>query len=95
MDVLQLSVNKRRLNCISNNKTAKLHSRRIDNSRRSLGKLRLSICCNMRISNKQNSSLCCRRRRSPGNFPISSRCNMYTLAVDATFIVASTKGGGA
>jgi hypothetical protein len=30
----------------------------------------------MRISNRRNSSLCS-SRRSPGNLPLSSRCNMY------------------
>jgi hypothetical protein len=31
----------------------------------------------MRISNRQNSSLSSRRRRSAGNLPLSSRCNKY------------------
>jgi hypothetical protein len=57
-------------------RSAKLRNRRDDNSRRSPGKLRLSSSCNMRISNRRNSSLCS-SRRSPGNLPLSSRCNMY------------------
>jgi hypothetical protein len=32
----------------------------------------------MRISNRQNSSLSCSRRRSAGNLPLSSRCNNYS-----------------
>jgi hypothetical protein len=109
MEVLQLSVSKRRLNS-SSSISAKLHSRSVDNSRRSpnklclsssyntrisnkrnnslsssrsidnsqrsLGKLRLSSSCNMRISNRRNNSLC-NRRRSPGNLPLSGRCNMH------------------
>jgi hypothetical protein len=51
-------------------------SRSVDNSRRSPGKLRLSSSCNMRISNRRNSSLSS-RRRSAGNLPLSSRCNKY------------------
>jgi hypothetical protein len=50
----------------------------VDNSRRSLGKLRLSSSCNMRISNRRNSSLSGSRRRSAGNLPLSSRCNKYS-----------------
>jgi hypothetical protein len=46
-------------------------------SRRSPGKLLLSSSCNMRISNKRNSSLSSSRRRSAGNLPLSSRCNKY------------------
>jgi hypothetical protein len=34
----------------------------------------------MRISNRQNSSLSSRRRRrSVGNLPLSSKCNMYNI----------------
>jgi hypothetical protein len=51
MEVLQLNVSKRKLNN-SNNISAKLHSRSVDNSWRSPGKLLLSSSCNMRISNK-------------------------------------------
>jgi hypothetical protein len=60
MEVLQLSVSKRRLNNSSNNnsRSAKVSSRSIDNMRsRSLYKLRLSSTCNSRISNRRNSSL--------------------------------------
>jgi hypothetical protein len=84
MEVLQLSVSKRRLNSSSSsNKSAKLCSRSVDNSRkRSPGKLRLSNSCNLlRIINKQNSSLSSSRsvdnnRRSPGKLRLSSSCNM-------------------
>jgi hypothetical protein len=31
----------------------------------------------MRISNRQNSSIC-NRRRSPCKLPLSSRCNMHS-----------------
>jgi hypothetical protein len=31
----------------------------------------------MRISNRRNSNLSNSRRRSAGNLPLSSRCNMY------------------
>jgi hypothetical protein len=56
MEVLQLSVSKRRLNS-SSSKSAKLRSRSVDNNRRrSLGKLYLSSCCNMRISNRQTAA---------------------------------------
>jgi hypothetical protein len=52
MEVLQLSVSKRRLNS-SSSISAKLHGRSIDNNqRRSPGKLRLSSSCNLRIINK-------------------------------------------
>jgi hypothetical protein len=51
MEVLQLSVSKRRLN--SSSISAKLRSRSVDNSwRRSPGKLHLSNTCNLRISNR-------------------------------------------
>jgi hypothetical protein len=76
MEVLQLSVSKRRINS-SSSRSEKLCSRSINNSRRSLGKLCLSSSYNMRISNKQNSSLSSIRRRSEGNLPLSIRCNMY------------------
>jgi hypothetical protein len=76
MEVLQLSVSKRRLS--SSNRSEKLHSRSVDNNRRrSPGKLHLSSCCNLRIINRRNSSLSSRRRRSAGNLPVSSRCNKY------------------
>jgi hypothetical protein len=53
MEVLQLSVSKRRLNSSSSiSRSAKLHSRSIDNSWRSPDKLRLIRSCNMRISNR-------------------------------------------
>jgi hypothetical protein len=76
MEVLQLSVSKRRLS-ISSSISAKLLSRSIDNSQRSPDKLRLSSSCNIRISNRQNNSLCSSSRRCPGNLPLNSRCNMY------------------
>jgi hypothetical protein len=80
MEVLQLSVNKRKLNS-SSSRSAKLHSRSVDNNRRrSPGKLRLSSSCNLRIINRRNSSLSSSRsvdnsRRSPGKLRLSS-CNM-------------------
>jgi hypothetical protein len=82
MDVLQLSVNKKRLNSSSSSKSAKLHSRSVDNNwRRSLGKLRLSSSWNLRIINRRNSNLSSSRsidnsRRSPGKLRLSSSCNM-------------------
>jgi hypothetical protein len=59
MEVLQLSVTKKKLNSSSrSSRSAKLHSRSVDNSRRrSPGKLRLSSSCNMRIINRRNSNL--------------------------------------
>jgi hypothetical protein len=80
MEVMQLSVSKRRLNSRSNNssRSAKLRSRSVDkNRRRSPGKLFLSSSCNMRISNRRNSSLS-GRRRSSSNLPLSSSCNKYS-----------------
>jgi hypothetical protein len=80
MEVLQLSVSKRRLN--SNSRLAKLHGRSVDSSRRrSPGKLRLSSSCNMRIINRRNSNLSSSRRidnsrRSIGKLCLSSSCNM-------------------
>jgi hypothetical protein len=82
MEVLQLSVIKRRLNSSSSSRSAKLRSRSVDNSwRRSPGKLCLSSSCNLRIINRQNSSLSSSRsvdnnRRSPSKLRISSSCNM-------------------
>jgi hypothetical protein len=82
MEVLQLSISKRRLNSSSSSRSAKLCSRSIDNNRRrSLGKLRLSSSCNLRIINKRKSSLSSSRsvdnsRRSPGKLRLSSSCNM-------------------
>jgi hypothetical protein len=81
MEVLQLSVSKRRLNS-SSSRSAKLHSRSIDNNRkRSPGKLRLSSSCNLRIMNRRISNLSSSRsvdnsRRSPGKLHLSSSCNM-------------------
>jgi hypothetical protein len=80
MEVLQLSVSKRRLN--SSSRSAKLHSKSVDNNRRrSPGKLRLSSSCNLRIINRRNSSLSSNQsvdnsRRSPGKLRLSSCCNM-------------------
>jgi hypothetical protein len=82
MEVLQLSVSKRRLNSSSSSKSAKLHSRSVDNNRRrSPGKLHLSSTCNLRIINRRNSNLSSSRsvdnsRRSPGKLRLSSSCNM-------------------
>jgi hypothetical protein len=83
MEVLQLSVGKRRLNnSSSSSRSAKLRSRSVDNNRRrSLGKHLLSSSCNLRIINKRNSSLSSSRsvdnsRRVPGKLCLSSRCNM-------------------
>jgi hypothetical protein len=81
MEVLQLSVSKRRLNN-SSSRSAKLRSRSVDNSRRrSPGKLRLSSSCNLRITNRRNSSLSSSRsvnnsRRSAGKLCLSNKCNM-------------------
>jgi hypothetical protein len=80
MEVLQLSVSKRRLNSSSSSRIAKLRSRSVDNSRRSPSKLRLSSSC-MRISNRRNRSLSSSKsvdnsRRSPGKLRLSSNCNM-------------------
>jgi hypothetical protein len=81
MEVLQISVSKRRLNS-SSSRSAKLHSRSVDNNRRrSPGKLRLSSSCNLRIINRRNNSLSNSRsvdnsRRSPGKLRLISSCNM-------------------
>jgi hypothetical protein len=81
MEVLQLSVSKRRLNS-SSSRLAKLRNRSVDNSRRrSPGKLHLSSSCNLRIINRRNNSLSSSRsinnsRRSPGKLRLSSNCNM-------------------
>jgi hypothetical protein len=81
MEVLQLSVSKRRLNS-SSSRSTKLRNRSIDNNRRrSLGKLLLSSSCNLRIIIRRNSSLSSSRsvdnsRRSPGKIHLSSSCNM-------------------
>jgi hypothetical protein len=78
MEVLQLSVSKRRLNSNSSSGSAKLHNKSVNNNRkRSPGKLRLSSSCYMRISNIRHSSLSS-RRRSACNLPTSSRCNKYS-----------------
>jgi hypothetical protein len=85
MDVLQLSVSKRRLNSgrsSSSIRSARLRSRSVDNNRRrSPGKLRLSRCYNLRIINRRNNSLSNSRSvdnssRSPGKLRLSSSCNM-------------------
>jgi hypothetical protein len=81
MEVLQLSVCKRRLNS-SSSRSTKLCSRSVDNNRRrSLGKLRLSSSCNLRIINRRNNSLSSsssvdNNKRSPGKLRLSSSCNM-------------------
>jgi hypothetical protein len=83
MEVMELSVSKRRLNSsCSSSISAKLHSRSVDNNRgRSLGELRLSSSCNLRIINRRNSSLSSSRsidnnKRSLGKLCLSSSCNM-------------------
>jgi hypothetical protein len=82
MEVLQLSVNKRRLNSSSSSRSAKLPSRSVNNNwRRSPGKLRLSSSCNLRIINRRNNSLSSSRsvdnsRRSLGKLRLSCSCNM-------------------
>jgi hypothetical protein len=81
MEVLQLSVSKRRLSS-SSSRSAKLRSMSVDNNRRrSPGKLRLSSSCNLRIINRRNNSLSSNRSidnssRSPGKLRLRSRCNM-------------------
>jgi hypothetical protein len=58
-------------------------SRSVDNSLRSPVKLRLSSSCNMRIRNRRNNNLPSSMsvdnswRRSTGNLPLRSRCNLY------------------
>jgi hypothetical protein len=82
MEVLQLSVSKRRLNSSSSNRLTKIHSRSVNNSQRSSpSKLRLSSICNLMIINRRNSNLSSSRsvdnsRRSPRKLHISSSCNM-------------------
>jgi hypothetical protein len=82
MEVLQLSVSKRRLNSSSSSRSAKLHSMSVNNNRRSSpGKLRLRSSCNFRIINIRNSSLSSSRsvdnnRSSPGKLCLRSSCNM-------------------
>jgi hypothetical protein len=83
MEVLQLSVSKRRLNSSrSSSRSAKLHSRSVDNNRRrSPGKLRLSSSCSLRIINRRNNNLSSSKsvgnsRRRPGKLRLSSSCNM-------------------
>jgi hypothetical protein len=64
---------------ISNRRNNSLsRSRSVNSNRRIPDKLRLSNSCNMRISNRRNSSLSSSRKRSAGNLPLSSRCNMYS-----------------
>jgi hypothetical protein len=80
MEVLQLSVSKRRLN--NSSRSAKLRSRSVDNNRRrSPGKLRLRSSCDLRIINRRNIILSSSRsvdnsRRSPGKLCLRSSCNM-------------------
>jgi hypothetical protein len=81
MEVLQLSVSKRRLSS-SSSRSTKLRSRSVDNSRRrSPGKLRLSSSYNLRIINRQINNLFSSRsvdnsRRSPDKLRLRSSCNM-------------------
>jgi hypothetical protein len=87
MDVLQFSIIKRRLSSSSSSRSAKLHSRSIDNSSRSPSNLRLnssrnsSLCNNKRrrsphndlhLSSSRNNSLYNRRRKSPDNLRLRS-----------------------
>jgi hypothetical protein len=78
MEVLQLSVSKRRLNSSSSSRFAKLRSMSVDNNRRrSQSKLHLSSSYNLRIINRRNSSLSSSRsvddnRRSTGKLRLSS-----------------------
>jgi hypothetical protein len=82
MEVLQLSVSKRRISSSSSSRSTKLRSRSVDNNRmRSPGKLRLSSSCKLRIINRRNSSLSNSRsvdnsKRSPGKLRLCSSCNM-------------------
>jgi hypothetical protein len=83
MEVLQLSVSKRRLkNSNSRSRSAKLRNRSVDNSRRrSPGKLCLNSSCNLRIINRRNNTLSSSRgvnnnRRSLGELRLNSSCNM-------------------
>jgi hypothetical protein len=54
MEVLQLSISKRRLNSSSSSsRSAKLRGRSVDNSQKRIpGKLRLSSNCSLRIINR-------------------------------------------
>jgi hypothetical protein len=82
IEVLQLSVSKRRLNSSSSSRSAKLHSKSVDNSRRrSPDKLCLSSSCNLRIINRRNSNLFSSKsvdnsRRILSKLRLSSSCNM-------------------
>jgi hypothetical protein len=81
MEVLQLSVSKRRLNSSSSSRSTKLHSGSVNNNRRSPDKLRLSSSYNWRIINRRNRSLSSSRsvdnsRRSLGKLRLRSRYNM-------------------
>jgi hypothetical protein len=101
MEVSQHSVSKRRLN--NSSRSAKLHSKSVDNNQRSPGKLRLSSSCNMRISNKRNSSLSSSRsvdnsKRILGKLHLSGSCNMRISnkkTVVSPAVGASTTVGGA
>jgi hypothetical protein len=57
----------------------------IDNSRRSPGKLHLSSSCNMRISNRQNS-IHCNRRRSPSDLPCRRGTRPGNLCLKMRFL---------
>jgi hypothetical protein len=99
MEVLQLSVSKRRLNSSNNSsRSAKLRSRSVDNiRRRSPGKLRLSSSCNLRTINRRNITLSSSRsinnnRRSPGKLRLNSSCN---LRISSRRNIPSPAGGGA
>jgi hypothetical protein len=78
MEVLQLSVNKRRLNSSNNSRSTKLRNRSIDNNRRrSPGQVRLSTSYKLMIINRRNSNLSSSRSinnsgRSPGKLRLSS-----------------------
>jgi hypothetical protein len=101
MEVLQLSVSKRRINSSRNSsRSAKLRSKSVDNNRRrSPGKLRLRSSCNLRIINRQNNILSSSRsvdnnRRSPGKLCLSSNCNMRISNIRNTSLSSRRRSAG-
>jgi hypothetical protein len=98
MEVLQLSVSKKRLNnSSSTSRSAKQHNKSVDNSRRrSPGKLRLSSSCNLRIINRRNNSLSNSKsvdngRRSPRKLCLSSSCNMRISNIRSSSLSSSRR----
>jgi hypothetical protein len=97
MEVLQLSVSKRRLNNSSSSRSAKLHSKSVDNRRRRTpDKLFLSSSCNLRIINRRTSNLFSSKsvdnsRRSLGKLRLSSSCNMRISNIRNTSLSSSTR----